>query len=280
MTILRLRDGAHELVLSPATGYHRAQLDVGSPAVRAVTQSRPGQDGEDDTTAHFGAAAVSLQVLLEPAPGRTLTAMVDALRRFCHPAARPFLILERDGSQRRIRLRADQTSSPITSPTHQRVQVSWRAPDGVMESAAEQVGTATATTDMRAGRVYPRSYPLRYASSSPLGAVTVVNDGTAPTWPVLRLYGPVTDPRVENQTTGERLLFTGLSVAAGDWLEVDCRERTVLVNGLPGQSRLSRLSFVDSEFLTLQPGSNTLRYFPPVFAAGARLEVRYRSAWL
>jgi hypothetical protein len=278
VTAVRLEDGASVLDLR-AGGYRVARLDIGLPAVRAVTAPRPDQDGEDDTTAHHGAAAVSMDVRLL-AREQPLTVLRDALRAFCHPAARPYLVVEEDGKQRRIRLRADQLAGPITNPLHQQVQLSWRAPDGVMESLAEQIGTSGAVTAGEGGRSYPRSYPLSYAESSPVGAVTVTNDGTVSVRPVLRLYGPAADPRVENQSTGERLIFTGLTLLAGDWLEIDCREKTARLNGLVSQSRLSRLDFANSSYLRLLPGMNTVRYYPVSFGDGARLEVRFRSAWI
>jgi hypothetical protein len=278
VTALRLEAGPSVLDLR-GDGYVVSRLDIGLPAVRAVTAPRPDQDGEDDTTAHHGAAAVAMDLTLTPGVA-TLIGLRDALRAFCHPASRPFLVVEEDGRQRRIRLRADQLAAPLTDPLHQRVQVSWRAPDGVMESLAEQIGTSGAVTAGEGGRSYPRSYPLSYAASSPVGAVTVTNDGTVPVRPVLRLYGPATDPRVENQSTGERLIFTGLTLLAGDWLEIDCCEKTARLNGLVSQSRLSRLDFPNSTYLRLLPGMNTVRYYPVSFGDGARLEVRFRSAWL
>ena len=300
VTARRLVDGERVLLLDSDAGYRVSQLDVGFPAARVVTQPRPGRDGEDDTTGLHGASAVSMSVMLVPG-AKTIVALRDALRSFCHPGARPFLVLDEDGTQRRIRLRADQQTAPIVSPTHQEMQLSWRAPDGVVESAAEQIGTAEATTAALGGRFYDRTYPMAYTSrpseggtygttypatypvdevSVPVGSVTVRNDGNVPVLPLLRLYGPATEPRVENQLTGERLLFTGLTIAAGDWLEIDCRTSTIRLNGLESQSRYARLDFAASSFLRMLPGANTIRYYPVTFDAGARLEVRYRSAWL
>jgi hypothetical protein len=278
LTALRIEDGADVLDLR-AEGYHVGRLEIGFPTARAVSQPRPDDDGENDTTAHHGAAAVSLDVVLTPGES-TLTALKDALRAFCHPSSRPYLVVEQDGQQRRIRLRVDQQTAPITDPLHMQIQAQWRAPDGVMESLAEQIGTSDAVTAGSGGRSYPRTYPLAYAESSPVGAVTVGNDGNVAVRPLLRLYGPATDPRVENQTTGERLIFTGLTLLAGEWLEIDCRNRTARLNGLDTQSRLSLLDFPNSTYLRLLRGMNTVRYYPVSFGDGARLEVRFRSAWL
>jgi hypothetical protein len=278
VTAVRLEDGDSVLDLR-ADGYRVARLDIGLPTARAVTVARPDQDGEDDTTAHHGAAAVTMDVRLR-GKDQSLIVLRDALRAFCHPAKRPYLVVEEAGEQRRIRLRADQLVGPITNPVHQQVQLSWRAPDGVMESLAEQIGTSDAVTAGSGGRSYPRTYPLTYAESSPVGAVTVGNDGNVAVRPLLRLYGPASDPRVENQTTGERLIFEGLTLLAGEWLEIDCLEKTARLNGLANQSRLAQLDFLNSTWLRLLPGMNTVRYYPVSFGDGARLEARFRPAWL
>lgn len=278
LTALKLVDGPRELDLRSA-GYTVGRVDVSFPAVRAVRQPRPGVNGEDDTTSLFGAASVAMDLVLDPL-AFPLTTLQDALRAFCLPSARPYLHVDLDGQQRRIRLAIDQSTAPITDPLHRQVQMSWRAPDGVMEAAAEQIGTANAVPTVEAGRGYDLTFNRTYPTSSAVGSVTVSNDGNVPVSPLLRLYGPATDPRVENQSTGERLTFNGLTIAAGDWLEIDCREATIRLNGLTGQSRYARLDFATSTFLRLLPGTNTVRYYPVSFGTGARLEVRFRSAWL
>lgn len=44
--------------------------------------------------------------------------------------------------------------------------------------------------------------------------------------PIIYVYGPITEPVIENKTTGERLSFTGsggLALAAGRWMKIDLR---------------------------------------------------------
>lgn len=40
-------------------------------------------------------------------------------------------------------------------------------------------------------------------------------------YPLLRLFGPIIDPILTNETTGERLAFPGLSYAAGEFVTID-----------------------------------------------------------
>jgi hypothetical protein len=280
VTAMRLVDGARVLELDRASGYRVQKLDLGFPTVRAVTQPRTDRDGEDDTTERYGASAVSMDIKLFPTATLTLTEILDSLRAFCHPKTRPYLVVERDGVERRIMLRSDQQSAPITNPFVTDVQVAWRAPDGVSEAVAEEVALANAVALVEPGVAFDWTFPLTFPATSAVGSVPVSNSGTVPVLPVLRLYGPCTDPRVENQTTGEQMIFSGLTIAAGDYLEIDSRNATIRLNGLASQSRYSRLSFAVSTFLHLEPGLNTIRYYPVSFSTGARLEVRYRSAWI
>ena len=48
-------------------------------------------------------------------------------------------------------------------------------------------------------------------------------------YPVIRIFGPITSPKVENLTTGEVLDFSangGLSLSLGQWVEIDLRYRS------------------------------------------------------
>lgn len=52
---------------------------------------------------------------------------------------------------------------------------------------------------------------------------TIEYTGSWRTFPVIKIVGPITDPVVSNLTTGETINFTGTTIAALDYYEVDCR---------------------------------------------------------
>jgi hypothetical protein len=160
--------------------------------------------------------------------------------------------------------------------------VQWVAPDGIIESTTLTSETASATPEVEPGRSYDRSYDLSYPASSPIGSVTIDNTGNVSVYPELLLYGPATDPRIENITGGGALVFTGLTLGEGDYLEIDTRQRTILLNGLPTANRYSFLDFAESAWagLELAPGDNLVRYFPVTYDDGAEAIIRYRAAWI
>ena len=75
-------------------------------------------------------------------------------------------------------------------------------------------------------------------------------------------------------------LAFNITLSAGQYLEVDTRERTVLLNGNPNQPRYSTLDFSVSEWFTLAPGTNFVKYFPDSFSGNARAVMLYRCTFL
>lgn len=287
-TGVRLVDGSRELVLHPSLDYVPQRITVSSPAMREVAEPRTDDDGETDTTQMFGSRVVSLElaVIDERTPTEVL---IDQLKMFLHPRSRPFLHVTDDGwsEERRIRLRVDQWDEPYEgyAASHTRpVQLQWKAPDGVWESAESTPVTVAADVSQDVGMSFPATFPVAFSATQAAGATVVGNLGSIPAHFRARLYGPCIGPRLVNETTGEEIAFTSdLSLAAGDYLEVDTRERTAFltVNGSSSQvSRLSSVDFAVTSWWRLEPGSQVIRYAPPLASAGAAAVIDYRACWL
>ena len=140
---------------------------------------------------------------------------------------------------------------------------------------ATQSSSSTAAATSGGGRTYNRTYNLTYAAGGAGGTINATNAGNFPTRPTVRIDGPVTDPRIENVTAGKYLQFSGLTLASGEWLDIDFQNRTVLLNGTA--SRYNYLTSTSS-FWELGPGNNQI-YFTSGSATGT-LTLTYRSAWL
>lgn len=122
--------------------------------------------------------------------------------------------------------------------------------------------------------------PLRAPFHVPgiqLGGVTAVtNVGTAESGLVLRIDGPVTEPRVTVQLADGSVKTVRFDVAltAGQWLDVDTAARTVLLNGVS-----SRRGQASGEFPVLPAGTHSVRFFAADYNTTALLTVRFRSSW-
>jgi len=288
LTSVKLVNGSRELVLLPRQddGILLQSLDAPMPEVRAVTEARTDDDGERDTTELFGARACSVEFLIT----QDARAFEDELTRYLHPRARPYLVVEDDGwaQARRLRLRVDQYSAPlgVDLPLRdgRRVQVQWRCPDGVWE--ADEPASETVNADVQAteGLTLPVTLPVALTATQAAGATTLTNLGGVPAHFVARLYGPCTDPSLINETTGEEITFTGgVTLAAGDYIEVDTRDRTAYLttNGTSSQvDRLGALDFTVTSWWRIEPGMQEIRYAPSAVSAGSAAVIEYRPQWL
>lgn len=82
--------------------------------------------------------------------------------------------------------------------------------------------------------------------------------GNWPTFPVIRINGPITNPTITNNTTGQSIAITA-TITAGNWFELDLSygKKTVVDN--LGANRISTVS-ASSNLATWSfiPGNNTI----------------------
>lgn len=276
MSLFVLGDQRQDLILQGVTAPF--------PAVRAVSAGRVDADGDTDVTAHHGARAVAVALRVYDGGQQ---ALLDQLAGYLHPAKRPYLCVDDDewAGERRLRLRSDQATAPVVDLTsngvYRDVQVQWSAPDGVWEGSDEVTFGLLATASTSVGRIYVETFPRSYAATMGTGQIEVVNPGSTDSDQMVRMYGPCVGPQYSNDSTGETIAFTSdLIVAAGEYVEVDTRNRTAFYLSDPDASRLGNLDFANSTWWRMHPGSNSVRYHPiSGVDAGCQSFTTFRPSW-
>lgn len=285
LTSVKLQDGAREMVLLPRQddGIFVQGLSAPMPEVREVAENRTDDDGVRDSTLLFGSRAVSVELLVT----QNVRAVEDELGRYLHPRSRPFLVVDDDGwsAPRRLGLRVSQFDKPLELGLAQvdarKISVGWVAPDGIWEAAESVEETVLGDLASATGRTYPRTHPWAYEATLSAGASQVTNLGSVPSHFVARLYGPCTAPALLNETTGETLAFTsGLVLGAGQYVEVDTRDRTAYLLSSLSASRLTFIDFTRTSWWRIEPGQQQIRYAPGQTSAGAQAVITYRPSWL
>ena len=130
-----------------------------------------------------------------------------------------------------------------------------------------------------AGLVYPLAYPLDYGlpPGAVPGAVGVANVGTAAYWPRLRIDGPAPNPSVTLAETGDTVKYNG-TLLAGQWLDIDCANRRVLLNG---QVSVRHMVSDTGSWLAVPPGGGSVTWTADAADPSATLSVwSYEGAWL
>jgi hypothetical protein len=257
-------------------GYACTELDLGYPEVRDVVNNRPGQDGTDDRTVYMGSRAMSADIY---ASGGSMT--VDeigaAFAPYMLPNARPELhyVLDRPGAPERVAtVRAAAYTWPVSGKKTRAIHLGWVAPDPILRDPTEQVAVAMAGSTSANGRVYNfvpnRLYPPGAGAAS-TGEIRSAGDVVVR--PLVRVYGPVTNPVVTlTPTTGADpsgppavLRFArGFVIDAGAWVDVDTAAKTAYRNSDPAQSVMASMDWAN----TVWPVLPTLPYFSWLTMAG------------
>lgn len=281
------------LGLDRAVGFQPLSFDLGTAEPRISERLRPGSHGIDDYTQFFGARAVMLRLGLlgsDEVDGAadTTDALLRQLGAYMRPDRRPVLAYRWGGDDTLWRVQCSPRTWPRTFNgedfTFQQVILGFKVPSGLIEGYDLQSATILAAGVDAGGRPYDLAFPRNYPTAGARGRTSVVNEGTVPADFVARLYGPAGDPTFGNETTGELLEFTangGLTLLAGEYVEIDTKAGTVRLNGDAGLSRYGRIDLTNfTGFPRLQPGTNEIRYTSATATSPAQAVIEYRHAYI
>lgn len=244
--------------------------------IRATRESRAGQDGEWDTTPLRQAREITWT-------GKVLSPDHAALelsgRLFTSLPLRGEAFGESEGLT--LSARAYISDAPKFAHLSDGASGAWQltvvSPDPLLYGPAT-VSSTNLSDVAGTGLVYPLAYPLDYgvpAGTTP-GSIAVNNAGTASYWPVLRVDGPVPNPVITLNETGDWIRYNG-TLAAGQWLDIDCGARRVLLNGQVSQS--ARMTF-SGRWLTVPVGGGSISWNADSADPAASLTVIAREgAW-
>lgn len=130
-----------------------------------------------------------------------------------------------DGSVQRRMVLYRQGRVTTTGQRPKQFVIPLASPDSYVYSAAEQSAVITPADGGVGGRSYPRQFPVDYVYTQ-VGQQYVLDQGDAPTFPRFRIDGPITNPTIRNNTTGQQFTLS-YTLAAGEYLIVDAKARTV-----------------------------------------------------
>ena len=277
-------------ILMPRDGVTVLSLDV-APSVRSVTEERVGGHGQIDNTLYLSAAAVTLSLRLWP-PNSGLTTMeafIDELNGFLNPSLRCNLVCSNDAwaTSRQLNVRFDSRTAPVDNPVTIDVAVSWKAPMGIWQAPVSTVQVTNAFVTFSGGiaeistgiGATTSGIPVLAGSSTGNPLALSAGNMTVP-W-IAKLYGPCTGPKFANDSVGLTLSFSdSLVLAAGAYVELNSLNHTALRNSDPNDSVLGNLNFSASDWWQLQPGNNSLRYYPTSASAGAVAQITFQTAWM
>lgn len=266
--------GAQSIDLEDVSaGYVCTSLDIGSPEVRDVTNNRPDANGIDDRTQFYGSRPVTADIVVA-APDARIDEVASAFAPFMVPNVRPELhyVLDRGTNPERVLvLRAADYGWRVQGPITREVHLQWVAADPIAYDPAVRTATSWAGSSGASGRVYnltfPRAYPV--GTTPPMNAQVRTN-GDVSVRPVLRIYGPIVQPRVQLADPQNNRQWFALrnttTIDANHFIDIDMGARTAYWDGDRTRSAMREINWwYPTTWFLLAPA---VQYTMTLFADG------------
>jgi hypothetical protein len=142
-------------------------------------------------------------------------------------------------------------------------------------SISANLGSSTATTSGSSG--LPFGLPKGIGATTYSSNGTLTNSGDTATYPTITVYGPVTNPRVTNSTTGE-YIEVGVNLATiSDSLSIIYDQDTLSITQA-GNTVLSSLTS-GSTLFKIRSGANNLSLTGSAMGTGCYATVSALPAW-
>lgn len=262
------------LDLSCDQGYVVTSFEVGWPEVRSVSYNRALSDGAVDTTEYLGARAITVALRLDQRVAPT-QALIDRVAPFVSPRYRPTIVWTVEDSPspcptviatsacynpvRSLMLRGANAPLVVNAPKYLELVLQWVAQDSYVSAIEERCEVVSVTGTDEFGRPYDLDFDRDYPFSPVYGILYFDTCGNAPMDWSGTLVGEMDDPQILiNDTTIE---FSGLTLTAGQTINIDTKERTILRNNDVNDSVYGLTNFADWTWddLRLTPGTNQMR---------------------
>ncbi len=258
----------------------KSATGLGFPEVRLDQYNRPGVSGV--TIAHnlYGGRTITLEGTIRGADRTAYMANRAALEAAVSlrldsvnvPIARTLYLYDLDFNAYQISVVTKSFSCELTTPTMGRWQLQLAATDFIIE--AQTLNSVTSFLPQSGGVIYPVTYPVQFGGSSG-GSVTASNNGNAPAFPLVTLYGPMINPVIANDSSNESIRLN-LTLVAGDVVTVDMKKRLIV----QGATTNRMGAFISgSKFWAILPGLNNLRVGADAYDVGYAT-ASWRSSFL
>lgn len=251
-----------------------------SAGVRSKLIDRAGQDGAYDATSTYSARVIDLSgSVSEPSDWQAL----DAAEALASLSVRDLIELAVDNAtqgRRSCKVRVTVAADIVWIGSQ---QFTWTlqvtAPDPLKYGPARTTSTGLEGSAGGTGLVFPTTFPLDFGVPPGVvpGSMSLPNVGKATYWPTIRLSGPVPNPKVTLNNTGD-FVRLGFTLTASQWVDIDCANRSVLLNG---QNSLAKFVTFSGNWLAVPPGGASISWTADAADPAASMTVsHYEGAWL
>lgn len=233
---------------------------IGGAPAEIQTQSAPYQDGSTYIDVVLGPRHLDVEGMIWSLRSDEIMDRRQKLVRVLNPKfGVGTLRIEIGDTVREIDAIAD--SSPVFpdrgSAPIQRFTVSFVCPDPAWRNPSEEVWTLASFVG---GISFPISFPLSFGTVGQ--ELDIEHRGDLETPVFIRMIGPLKNPVLENETTGERITITQ-ELEAGEVLEINTafgQKSVTIIDTVGNRSNGFHYVSPDSVFWQMIPGVNRISY--------------------
>jgi hypothetical protein len=159
--------------------------------------------------------------------------LLDSLRRdYASDAIRPFYFQLPGRPLRFVNCQGGGAVYDVSQTRRQGVtpvQFVLLAEDPYIYDYPSQQGVINVPTVIAVGTGFNMAFNVGFGGGIPTNSATVGNSGTHTAYPTITIQGPVTNPVL---TDGFGITMAmGITLAATDYLVIDCRQKSIVLNG-------------------------------------------------
>lgn len=251
----------------------------GAAPVRSGVADRAQQDGGWDAASYRSSRVVTIEGMVEQPNHLEAQNVADALAALPVNVLILLTVTNEAIGVRTALVRLDVGAEPEwLGPTGFTYTVQVIAPDVLKYGTVVTMRTVLTGADGSTGRVWPRVWPRSWGlvGSVTAGSVVMPNGGTAPYWPTLRIDGPVPNPVITQNESGD-FIRIAYNLLAGQWIDVDLGNRRVLLNG---QISLRNVTTFGGTWLAIPPGGGSISWTADGADPAAQLTVHgFEGSW-
>jgi hypothetical protein len=274
------------ILMGPGTKYGIKSYDFADmPVLRSSHTSRGNDQGNYRGSDYMDNRFVNLDMVIIGTSNNDLQNLIATLQGATAPSnnLNNVLVFQLPGQvKKQVSARSYKRAMPQTADRAQFATVDAKLQflclDPRIYSQALNV-SSVGPPAIVGGRVWPHVYPRIYTSGTGSSVIVCNNVGTFETRPVYTIVGPVTNPAIFNNTTGQYLKFN-ITLLATDTLTIDTAASSVLLNGTASRRNSVTTDSSTITSMNLQPGANSIGFLPTSSVAGALLTVTWRDAWV
>lgn len=269
-TTIELNDNASGLYLEEISGFD-------SPSIRTNVEDLPESDGAVAGDFFFGQRPVTLRGRIHGTTASARNAAMVNLQRALRGLRDDVTVKSQSSGLPAMQVSARIVDLKFGGGYVKTFQVSMICADPLIYSQTENAETATGAATVP-GAAFPWAFPVDFGGG--IGATLIVsatNAGNFDAPCVIRVWGPITDPQVTNDSVDESIYVDNLVLVAGEYIDIDTGARTVVKSD--GVSYYDRVRFPGSDWFRLQPGANTIQLWGSGSSGGTEIDVTWRDAW-